>query len=192
MAENMENQVVEQKKTKKPIFKKWWFWVIIVLVVLVIALCSGDSGDANDTGVNNEDTTSGNKIEATTELKSETTIGNYEVEVVDAILCKDYEGKDTVIITYNFTNNSSNPASFDLALDAKAYQDGIGLENAYVLEDKYEDTDTLIDVEIKPGVTKEVRKAYLLRDNVTDIEIEITELISFDDESISFAVSLPK
>ncbi|MBS7360668.1 MAG: hypothetical protein KIG53_08695, partial [Oscillospiraceae bacterium] len=61
MAENMENQVVEQKKTKKPIFKKWWFWVIIVLVVLVIALCSGDSGDANDTGANNEDTTSGNK-----------------------------------------------------------------------------------------------------------------------------------
>lgn len=192
MAENMENQVVEQKKTKKPIFKKWWFWVIIVLVVLVIALCSGDSGDANDTGANNEDTTSGNKIEATTELKSETTIGDYEVEVVDAIFCKDYEGKDTVIITYNFTNNSSNPASFDLALDAKAYQDGIGLENAYVLEDKYEDTDTLIDVEIKPGITKEVRKAYLLRDNVTDIDIEITELISFDDESISFTVSLPK
>lgn len=44
--------MAEQETNKKPIYKKWWFWVIIILVLLGIA---GGSGDTNNT--NNSQTT---------------------------------------------------------------------------------------------------------------------------------------
>lgn len=114
-----------------------------------------------------------------------TTVGSYGCVVKGAELGKDWEGNDTVIITFDFTNNSNNPASFDVALDAKAYQEGIGLET-----DWSNDETDLLDVEIKPGVTKEVKKAYLLRDTSTDVEIEITEWLSFTDDKIVTTVKL--
>ena len=91
------------------------------------------------------------------------------------------------MITYEFTNNSDSAVSFDVALDARAYQDGVGLETA-ILD---EDTDYL-DVDIKPGVTKEVKKAYNLRDTSTEIEIEVSELISFSDDKIVTTVEIDK
>lgn len=116
---------------------------------------------------------------------SDNTVGDYTCVVKGAEVCKDWADKDAVLITYEFTNNSDSAISFDVALDAKAYQDGIGLESTF-LDD---DTD-IVDVEIKPGVTKEVKKAYVLRDTSTEIEIEISELISFSDDKIITKVTL--
>lgn len=45
---------------------------------------------------------------------------------------------------------------------------------------------------IKHGVTKEVTKAYVLRDTKTDLGIEISELISFNDDKIVTQVKLQK
>ncbi|MCM1113976.1 MAG: DUF5067 domain-containing protein [Clostridium sp.] len=115
-------------------------------------------------------------------------IGDYKCVVTGAKICKDWEGKDAVLITYDFTNNSDEATSFDVALEANAYQDGIGLETA-ILED--EDTDYL-DVNIKPGVTKAVNKAYLLRDTSTAVEIEINEWLSLNDDKIATTVELTK
>jgi len=114
------------------------------------------------------------------------TIGDYGCVVKSATLCKDWTDKDAVLVTYEFTNNSSDSISFDVALDAKAFQDGVGLETAILDSDE---TDYL-DVEIKPGVTKEVRKAYVLRDTSTDVEIEISELISFSDDKLVSTVKI--
>ncbi len=117
------------------------------------------------------------------------TLGDYKCTVKGAELCKDYEGKDAVLVTFEFTNNSSDAASFDIALDAKAFQDGIGLESAYLAD---EETDGLVDVEIKPGVTKEVKKAYILRDTTTAVEMEIAEWLSFDDSKIVTTIEIAK
>lgn len=117
------------------------------------------------------------------------TLGDYKCTVKGAELCKDYEGKDAVLVTFEFTNNSSDAASFDIALDAKAFQDGIGLESAYLADDE---TDGLVDVEIKPGVTKEVKKAYILRDTTTAVEMEIAQWLSFDDSKIVTTIEIAK
>lgn len=132
-----------------------------------------------------------NEIGADTDNSEDTavdgsTLGDYECVVSGAKIADDLSGRKIVVVTYEFTNNSSAAKSFDAVLTTSAYQDGIGLETSWLDE---EDTD-LWDVEIKPGVTKEVKKAYVLRDTTTDVEIEVEELFSFNDSKIVTTVKL--
>lgn len=127
-------------------------------------------------------------VDSNDTIVTDNTLGDYGCIISGAKLCKDWNGKDAVLITYEFTNNSSSSISFDVALDARAYQDGIGLETAILESD---DTDYL-DVDIKPGVTKSVNKAYILRDTTTPIEVEVSELFSFSDEKIVTTLNLPE
>lgn len=157
---------------------------VIMYAVMGTAMLGSflDSDDDTDNSytvsANSDDDTEGNII-------SGNTLGDYTCEVVSSEICKDWEGKDAILITYSFTNNSKDAVSFDVALDASPYQDGIGLETA-ILDDE---TD-IVDVDIKPGVTKEVKKAYLLRNTTSDIEIEISEFFSFSNDKIVVTVTL--
>ena len=173
----------EKKKKKK---KKWIIIAVVAVVIILIAvIASGGSDDSSSEDSNASAGTSA--VSAESEEKANDTVGDYKCVVKGAKLCKDLTGKDAVLITYEFTNNSDSAVSFDVALDARAYQDGVGLETA-ILD---EDTDYL-DVDIKPGVTKEVKKAYNLRDTSTEIEIEVSELISFSDDKIVTTVEIDK
>lgn len=184
-------------KQKKPVYKKWWFWVIIVVVVIVlISSLSGSDSDSKSTTEPNSisSQSASNENDKSSDVQAEengnennNTVGDYKCVVKKAVLCKDYAKKDAVLITYEFTNNSKESVSFDVALKDDVYQDGIALETA-ILED---DTD-LLDVKIKPGVTKEVKKAYKLRDTKTSLDVEISELISFSDDKIITKVKLQK
>lgn len=164
---------------------------IIMYAVMGAAMFSGltddsDSGAESSYSQLDADAEDGADAEKdAAEQPNDGTIGDYKCVVKSAEKCTDYAGKDAILITYDFTNNSKNAISFDVALDARAYQDGIGLETA-ILD---EETDWL-DVEIKPGVTKEVKKAYSLRDTSTEIEIEVSELISLSDDKIVTKVTL--
>lgn len=164
---------------------------IIMYAVMGAAMFSGLTDDSDNGAESSysqldadaEDNTDSEKD--TEKQPNDGTIGDYKCVVKSAEKCTDYAGKDAILITYDFTNNSKNAISFDVALDARVYQDGIGLETA-ILD---EETDWL-DVEIKSGVTKEVKKAYSLRDTSTEIEIEISELISLSDDKIVTKVTL--
>lgn len=163
----------------------------IILTIILYAAMGGAllSGLSDETAVDSSYTESYDELAAESGADagntSDNTVGDYTCVVKGAEVCKDWEDKDAVLITYEFTNNSDSAISFDVALDARAYQGGIGLETA-ILDD---DTD-ILDVDIKPGVTKEVKKAYVLRDTSTEIEIEISELISFSDDKIITKVTL--
>lgn len=173
----------EKKKKNK---KKWIIIAVVAVVIILIAvIASGGSDDSSSEDSNASAVTSA--VSAESEEKANDTVGDFKCVVKGAKLCKDLRGKDAVLITYEFTNNSDSAVSFDVALDARAYQDGVGLETA-ILD---EDTDYL-DVDIKPGVTKEVKKAYNLRDTSTEIEIEVSELISFSDDKIVTTVEIDK
>lgn len=173
----------EKKKKNK---KKWIIIAVVaVVIILIVVIASGGSDDSSSEDSNASAVTSA--VSAESEEKANDTLGDFKCVVKGAKLCKDLTGKDAVLITYEFTNNSDSAVSFDVALDARAYQDGVGLETA-ILD---EDTDYL-DVDIKPGVTKEVKKAYNLRDTSTEIEIEVSELISFSDDKIVTTVEIDK
>lgn len=108
-------------------------------------------------------------------------VGDYNVSILDATLSKDYKDKDAIIVTYDFTNNGENETSFMVAISAKAYQDGIELESAIIMDDDFSSEDQMKN--IKPGATLTVQKAYVLDNNTSPVEIEVEELISWDDNS---------
>lgn len=173
----------DEKKKKK---KKRLIIIAVIAVIIIIIGVISSAGGGND---NTEGTPSSNSsVEADATEASGNTVGDYGCVVKPAKITKNWEGKDTVLLTYEFTNNSSSPASFDVALIDRVYQDGIGLETTILSDD---DTDYL-DVQIKPGVSKEVKKAYILRDTSTDLEVEVEELISFSDDKIVTTVKLEK
>lgn len=176
------NAALEEQKKKSKKKKLIIFGVIAaIIIILIIALSSG--GSESESSTDNPT----NSVDASQEEKNENTVGDYECTVKSAKLCKDYAGKEAVLITYEFKNNGSEAISFDVALNDNVYQDGVELETA-ILD---EDTD-YFDVSIKPGVTKDVKKAYLLRDSSTQLEVEISEWISFNDDKIVTMVNITK
>ena len=113
-----------------------------------------------------------------------TTLGDYQVEIKTCRLAKDYEGKDVAIITYGFTNNADDSTAFMYTFDDQVYQNGVGLNNAYVLADSANYAEENQTKEIKKGATLDVEVAYQLNDTTTDLEVEVKELISFNDHMV--------
>ncbi len=112
-------------------------------------------------------------------------LGQYMIEILSYRIEEDYEGKPIVIVKYSFTNNSENSANFDFTFEDNVYQNGIGLNNCYFVADDVEYLSDNSSKDIKKGATLEVEKAYVLNDTNTDIEIEISELISFSDKKVT-------
>ena len=100
-------------------------------------------------------------------------------------MATDYAGNPIVIVKYKFTNNSDDPIAFWLAVDENVFQNDIGLNVCYLASDSANySTDNQMK-EIRKGATIEVEVAYTLNDTTTPIEVEVKELISFSDKTIT-------
>lgn len=106
----------------------------------------------------------------------------YYIEVLSARKSKDYSGKDVVIISYRYTNNSNETQSFMFAFNTQVFQNNVELESAIVTNDKsYNSENSLKD--IKPGGTIEVQEAYILQDD-SPVTVEVGPLFSFGDDTV--------
>lgn len=74
-------------KVKKPIYKKWWFWVVIVIVILgIIAGASGDSDTPSSTQTDNASVASQSSDSKDKGAVEEKTYKSYEVtELLDVV-----------------------------------------------------------------------------------------------------------
>lgn len=154
--------------------------LLAMLLTLVFALCAMGSGDSS------EDTVDQGTGTAQTQEGDNAEIGAYSVEISDCRLAKDYEGKDVVIIKYKFTNNTNDtPTSFLVAFDDGVYQSGVGLNEAIIIDESVNYSSDNQMKEIKKGASIDVEVAYVLNDSVTDVEVEVKELFSFDDKTIT-------
>jgi len=124
------------------------------------------------------------------QTESESNLGDYKVEIMGCRLSKDFEGKQVVIVKYKFTNNSEDSTAFYTAFDDTVYQDGVGLNESYVLDDSAQYDSGNQTKEIKSGASIEVEAAYELNDTETDIDVEVEELFSFDDKKITKTFSI--
>ena len=106
-------------------------------------------------------------------------LGDYNVVIDSCRLAEDYSGKPIIIVKYLFTNNSGEPDSFTWSVDDNVYQDGVGLNESYFVDDSANYSSDNKTKEIKSGVTLAVEVAYELNDATTDIEVEVAELFSF-------------
>jgi len=168
--------------------------VLMLFTFAVFAAGSSESEENKDQGKDsvkaeenetNEDETDA-KDSAKVEEEDNSSLGDYSVVIDSCRLAKDYEGKDVIIVKYIFSNVSNDTAtSFMVALNDAAFQDGVGLNEAFVMNDSADYSADNQMKEIKAGASIDVEVAYVLNDTTTDVEIEVSELISFDDKTIT-------
>lgn len=158
--------------------------VAVLLSFAVFALGSSsetESADQGNAAVEKDDAV----VEDTTSL------GQYSVEIKSCRLAKDYEGDPVVIVLYGFSNVSSEESgSFMFCFDDVVYQNGVGLNEAYILDEDANYSADNQTKEIKKGATLDVEVAYELNDTTTDIEVEVKELFSFDDKTLTKTFSI--
>jgi hypothetical protein len=96
-----------------------------------------------------------------------------------------------VIVKYIFTNvGDDDAAAFSYAFEDAVYQNGVGLNKAYFLDDSADYSADNQTKEIKKGASIEVEVAYELEDTTTDIEAEVSEFLSFNDTTITKTFSI--
>ncbi len=164
--------------------KKWLSFVLACVLLLSFGLFALGSGSEEDGTVSQDGGT-------VSKEDTSSALGDYVVEIKSSRLAKDYEGKDVVIVTYSFTNKKNDTAtSFAGAIEDNAYQNGVGLNECYFIDDSYEYNSENSTKEIKKGASIEVEVAYVLNDTTTPIDVEVGELFSFDDKVISKTFNL--
>lgn len=169
-------------KNKKPIYKRWWFWVICVLV-LFGAISSAGSKDSSAKGE------SGNEHEM--QAQGATTVSSpLDDDIIDVDISKchvkylrhelveNMAGEKCAAVYYEFTNNDADNKAFMYVVNDKAFQDGVELKSSlFHVSDESHDK----SAEIKTGVTITVCSAFELRDETTDIELEIEPWVNLSD-----------
>ena len=161
---------------------KWLIAVLVVAMFAVFALGSGESETA--------DQGSGS---ANTKATVASEIGKYSVVIDSCRLAEAYDGKPVVIVKYIFTNVADeNPTSFMVAFDDAVFQEGVGLNPAYILDDSANYSSDNQMKEIKKGASLEVEVAYELNDQEKEIEVEVMELFSFNDKKLTKTFSIAK
>lgn len=159
--------------------KKLTSIILATLLVCTFAFFAMGSGETET------ETSSQGSGSAEVADTKEDELGDYSVTIDSCRLAQDYEGKEIVIVKYLFTNNGDEAASFMFAFDETVYQDGIGLNECYIADDSANYSADNQTKDIKPGSTLDVEVAYELNDTTTDIEVEVKELFSFDDKTIT-------
>ncbi len=158
----------------------------MVLCVLIIAAFAffALASSSEDNGQNQ-----GNGV-VDTPNKDNNNLGDYKVEILSCRLAKTYDNKPAIIVKYAFTNNDDEAKSFMFALKDNVFQNGIGLNKAYMMNDSANYSSDNQTKEIKTGATIEVEVAYELNDETTDIEVEVSKLISLDDAVVRKTFSI--
>lgn len=175
-------------------------WVIIILVVLivlgVIGALFGDDGneankeskkpassnsqDENNNEVQPEESQAEEPMEnKSTESGTEFDYEDMHVRYTNHELGQNMAGEKTLIVYFDFTNNSSENKSFAYSFSAKAFQNGVELDASLLFSN---DTCKNRDNEIQPGTTVPVGVDFVLGEDMSDISLQVTPWISFTDE----------
>ena len=175
--------------------KRAFYILLTFLLIATYCMFAMASTSSDDTTENqgeekveaNADDKNGDQGNDDVDKKEEdnSNLGDYNIVIKGSRLVKSYDGSDAIIITYSFTNNSDEAAAFIFTFDDNAYQDGIGLNEAYILDDSANYSADNQTKEIKPGATLDVEVAYALNDVTTDVEVEVKEIFSFNDKTIT-------
>lgn len=105
------------------------------------------------------------------------------MQIHDFKLANDYAGKPAILIGFSFTNNSEENESVMFALSYKAYQNGVQLDSAIIMDNSVYNADDLMK-DVQPGASIDVVAAYSLSSETAPVEFEVEEIISFSDEML--------
>ncbi len=101
----------------------------------------------------------------------------------------DYENQPTVLVTYEWTNNTDKNNSFSSVANPKVFQNGQSLDVAiYMDSPEGYDVNSYL-AELQPGATGTVTLGYVLKDD-SDVTVDVTDFISFDDTKVVHTFTL--
>lgn len=123
--------------------------------------------------------------QAETKPQSEGDLGNYHIRIGDASVTKDYEGKQVARVEFEFTNNSEDTVAFDGVTMARAYQDGIELEQNFGVDDETDKEVANTSKNVRPGATLTCALCWEIENTDSAIEVEIDEWLSDSGESLA-------
>lgn len=165
--------------------------VMFIMMFMIFALGSGEESTV-DQGSGTVGESETGKKDAEKE-NTNGTIGDYSVVIDSCRLAKDFEGDPVVIVKYIYKNVSGDDAaSFLTAFETTVYQDGVGLNESWFVDDSANYESDNQSKEIKKGASLEVEVAYELNDKKTDIEVEVKEWLGFDDTTVKKTFSIKK
>lgn len=111
-----------------------------------------------------------------------------EVVITDVTIKQDFEGKDAIIIFYDWTNTSEKTQSAVISILFKVFQDGIQLEPALLFDEKGGDSLK----EIRPNVKQTGLRIAFVATSENEIEIEVSPLISFFEKPVVIKMDYPQ
>lgn len=117
---------------------------------------------------------------------------DFKVEIKSARLEKNYmDGKDVVVITYGYTNNTAEGLCFSDIFFDTVYQNGVELSSSFSIFANKEifDNGSTFDYEmfadsvsfdneltkIKDGASLDVELGYILLDKTSNVDVEVTK-----------------
>ena len=106
-------------------------------------------------------------------------LDDYELAYKSACIMADFEGKDALVLTLDFTNNSKDTATYFWCISETFTQNDQTLEYAVIYQDA-DDYSQVIDdqfTEVAPGETIEIKTAYLLADTTNEVEAAFSQLL---------------
>lgn len=129
---------------------------------------------------NSSDSSSSAKNEPKGEQDMEGDIEGAHVKIVSAVKSgNDYEGKATVVVTYEWTNTTTKNNSFASLAHPQLFQNGKSLDTA-VYSDMPEGYDmNSYTAEVQPNATATVTLGYVTEDD-SPVTVDVTALASLD------------
>lgn len=101
----------------------------------------------------------------------------------------DYNGQPTVLVTYEWTNNTDKNQVFSVATSANAFQNGKELDMAIYTEAPagYDSNASL--QEVQPGATQQVSVGYVLQDD-SPVDVEVSGTLDLSGAKVSHTYQL--
>ena len=161
--------------------KKFITAFLALILALSLILCGCAPSDKNDSSNTNQ-TPPTEDVESPDPTDSQHTNDESPVILLNKELAKDYEGKDVLVLTFEWTNLTDENTYFSLDVNVKCFQDGVALESAIMIDDTYPTAKAI--TEVKPGGTIEVAEAFILSNMESVVEIEVSPLFTFNDEEL--------
>lgn len=150
----------------------------VVSIVVTLAMQSAVS-DAFDEamGVDSSQTAGKGEQDMEGDLKG------MHVKIVSAVRSvNDYDGNSTVLVTYEWTNNTDKNNSFASLADPKVFQNGSALDDAiYMDSPEGYDADSYLN-EVQPGATATVTLGYVLKDD-SAVTVDVSALFDMNSDA---------
>lgn len=104
----------------------------------------------------------------------------YNVTYVKHEVSTDYDGNPCLLFYYTYTNNGEEASNASVDSYIKVFQNGIECESAFIIDNLPDSYDNYMK-DVQPGYSLEICQAYSLED-MSDVTVEATELMSFDNK----------